>query len=279
MKKVIFSGGLGNQMFQYAFYLFLKKKGIKAVIDNSLYSEFKMHNGFELIKVFDIKESIYRTYFLKVHLIFIKLLMKIPPVRKLSCKDDVIPIGDHEFDPPYARFYLGYWQSKKIVNYVIEELRAQFIFRNIPQMTIEKGDFLSSINSVSIHIRRGDYMGIPAYQGIRNEIYYERAISFMKEHFLNPRFYVFSNDSIWAKLFLEKFDIDMEIIVTPPIYSYWDMYLMSRCRNHIIANSTFSWWAAVLNMNKDKIVISPTIFKKDECIDIIFDDWVKISNI
>lgn len=51
MKKVIFSGGLGNQMFQYAFYLFLKKKGIKAVIDNSLYSEFKMHNGFELIKV------------------------------------------------------------------------------------------------------------------------------------------------------------------------------------------------------------------------------------
>ena len=77
MKKVIFSGGLGNQMFQYAFYLFLKKKGIKAVIDNSLYSEFKMHNGFELIKVFDIKESIYRTYFLKVHLIFIKLLMKI----------------------------------------------------------------------------------------------------------------------------------------------------------------------------------------------------------
>lgn len=50
-------------MFQYAFYLFLKKKGIKAVIDNSLYSEFKMHNGFELIKVFDIKESIYRTYF------------------------------------------------------------------------------------------------------------------------------------------------------------------------------------------------------------------------
>ena len=139
----------------------------------------------------------------------------------------------------------------------------------------------SNYNTVSVHIRRGDYL-LPENQALFGNIctyeYYEKAIRYMRENVPNIRFVFFTNDSEWVK---ENFNMSDGFFANDyyeqEMPDYYDMYMMSQCKHHIIANSTFSWWGAYLGKNKDKIVIAPSKWMNGkETRDIYQSDWIKL---
>jgi hypothetical protein len=139
-----------------------------------------------------------------------------------------------------------------------------------------------STNSVSIHIRCGDYLSpkyISIYGGICTIEYYKRAISYILQTVDNPVFFIFSDDIEWTK---DNITINNAIFVSnnKGINSFLDMYLMSICKHNIIANSSFSWWGAYLNKNKNKKVIMPNRWFNSKLPDPnVFDSkWIKLSN-
>ena len=129
--------------------------------------------------------------------------------------------------------------------------------------------------SVSIHIRRGDYIkrkNIQRYSNICTEQYYDKAISYIKEKYPNAKFYAFSDDIKYLNDFCQKRNI-MAVNTDRKMEDVEEMMLMSKCKHNIIANSTFSWWASWLNKNYNKIVIAPSIWLNDiDYKDIYRDD-------
>lgn len=194
----------------------------------------------------------------------------------------------HNFDPDILKiddnFYLeGYWSSEKYFKDIEGIIRKEFTFKDNPSIANQKIiNSIKSCNSVSIHIRRGDYVfdeRTNKYHGFCDLDYYLRAVTLIAKRVENPHFFVFSDDTDWAKQNLRlKF---------PCIYvnhntgkkDYEDMRLMSKCKHNIIANSSFSWWGAWLNQNPNKIVITPKRWFRDKSIntkDLIPQSWVKI---
>ena len=135
---------------------------------------------------------------------------------------------------------------------------------------------MKNCNSVSVHIRRGDYAecGI-SLLGFR---YYISAISIINDKVSNPKFYFFSDDITVAKDIAEQMNVDYTIIShNQGEKSYQDMFLMSQCKYNIIANSSFSWWGAWLNTFHDKIVISPKKWvESDDLHNPQLDSWILI---
>lgn len=151
------------------------------------------------------------------------------------------------------------------------------------QKILEK---ITQTNSVSIHVRRGDYYNnesaFKIHGNITTKKYYENALEFIKEKVKNPVFFVFSDEFEWVKKNLYFFSNYGEVHIidwNKGFDSYIDLQLMSNCKHNIIANSSFSWWAAWLNKNKNKIVISPKKWVNninENKIDIIPNNWIKI---
>ena len=132
---------------------------------------------------------------------------------------------------------------------------------------------MQSCNSVSIHIRRGDYLNIPNYC-VCDEGYYRHAIKHICENVDKPVFYVFSNEPDWCESFMQQFGVVFKIINwNQRGDSYQDMYLMTQCKHNIIANSTFSWWGAWLNSQSDKIVVTPRAWFKNNNYNINCPGW------
>ena len=172
----------------------------------------------------------------------------------------------YAFDPSILSLdgplYLkGYWQSEKYFTSIGSQLHHEF--QPITEPTRENADFLQSIDqrqAISVHVRRGDYVQnaqTNAYHGTTSLDYYNKAAEHIMASVRQPVFYVFSDDSEWVKTNL-NFDAPTEYMThNGPGHSHEDMRLMSRCKHHIIANSTFSWWGAWLGTNPEKIIIAP----------------------
>ncbi|BEG97882.1 alpha-1,2-fucosyltransferase [Bacteroides sedimenti] len=277
--KLIFSGGLGNQMFQYAFYLSLKEKGLNVDIDLSLYSFIDMHNGYELPSIFCIPNGTNdKSLNIKLRIIYLRILLKFKPKKIIYI--DPFYFTNIPFNKNNYKFLFGYWQSEKYFENIREIILRKFIFRSIDSQNIKLSDQIKSENSVSLHIRRGDYLNNSLYSDICTDEYYCSAINFMLNKLDNPVFYVFSNDIKWTKNYLKRFSIKHKIVtLNHGKKSYQDMFLMTNCKHNIIANSSFSWWGAWLNDNKDKIVVAPkkwmnTEFEKYK--NIVPDSWIKL---
>lgn len=263
MKKISIQGGLGNQMFQYAHGRNLMvQKNKEIVFDTSFFKDnyydtkrlFSLNN-FNLnnsIKFNNKKENIFLKNFKKIY-------------SKIT--------GNY-----------GFYQSekyfRKIKNIIIEEFTLKNPLANISKRWEEKIK-LSPI-SVSIHIRRGDYVNNPKtnkYHGICGIEYYKKAINLLKNKIgENFEIFVFSDDIEWAKNNL-SFNQQINFVSSPEIPDYEEMYLMSLCKHNVIANSTFSWWGAWLNKNPDKIVIGPNQWfakKTPNNSDVLPSDWIKI---
>ena len=192
-------------------------------------------------------------------------------------------------------YLTGYFQSEKYFKGIESKVRDAFrfsdkIWENIPLEMIHKiRDYqkrIDSVTSVSIHVRRGDYLeNSEAYGGICTEDYYKKAIEYIKGRFPDAVFFVFSNDPKWAKDWIdEKYASEcnnncFEIIDgTSEDTGYLDLFLMSRCRHYILANSSFSWWGAWLNASPEKTVVAPSKwFNHQDCKDIYMEEMIKIS--
>ena len=271
MKIVRFIGGLGNQMFQQAFLIALEQtSGDKVYIDTSEYSRKQQHNGYELERVFGIKnlEANYKDISKFTCLFHNSLLNKIYTKLSFLRQSDIKEKHSYKYFPSILHqhkdgYYDGYWQCHKYFDTYRDIILKTFQFieftdnRNIKLSRMISEDK----NSVSIHIRRGDYLRHYLYNGLCGLDYYIAAIDKIKE-LKGPKlnFYIFSNDTLWCKEnIIPCLESNRCIIVdwNQRENSFRDMQLMSLCQNNIIANSSFSWWAAYLNTKKDTVIIAP----------------------
>ncbi|MGM1056998.1 MAG: alpha-1,2-fucosyltransferase [Bacteroidota bacterium] len=277
--KIIISGGLGNQMFQYALYKALRDKGRNVTIDTSLFSYTKMHNGFELEKCFGLTEQ--RTNYSSWY------LLKLRAARKFKLKfivyNDPLCFKEKIFKTKRKYLY-GSWQSEKYFDKIEDDIRNLFSFKTIDVENKKIAIEMGNQTSIAVHIRRGDYSGNDLYAGICTEEYYSKAISLIFDKIKYQKrimFYIFSDDKEFAANFIRKYKVPSKLIeINKGVNSYKDMYLMSNCKHNIIANSSFSWWGAWLNVNPDKIVIAPNRWfgkgSEENYKDIVPFSWEKI---
>lgn len=280
---VCLKGGLGNQMFQYAFYLIrAQNQNSNVIYDTTWFLHNQCHNGYELFKVFGIPESNSnkRYYLLKI-LQHLQRLGLVPYGVKII--EDTMPSKHFiSFELSDTNYFDGYWQAAKYYDRYKNLIRKAFKFdiRKLSDSSIRILDLIkNSEYPVSLHIRRGDYLH-PKYRGLYGDIctseYYEKAIGRVISD--NPRanFFVFSDDVIWVKNNIKLPNV-LYVDHNKDQDSWQDMYLMSKCKDNVIANSSFSWWAAWLNSNETKNVYTPIRFMNlsSEC-EIIPETWIKL---
>lgn len=289
MDTVVIFNGLGNQMSQYAFYL--QKKEIDP--STQFITFCNDHNGVELERVFNIncKPSTEqkRLYYIFRLLLterggFIKKVINslIGRFRYKIVRENFNYNFRKEFLQPSKgiTFYFGGWHTDQYFIEVREEVLTKFKFNEpIDSENKKLVQEILKTNSVSVHIRRGDYLtvdNLDLFGDVCTKAYYEKAIEWITQETKDPHFFVFSNDMKWVK---ENLSIKNVTYVTQNtgIDSWKDMYLMTHCKHNIIANSTFSWWGAWLNQHEKNIVICPTRFlKNDKSTDVYPESWIKI---
>jgi hypothetical protein len=259
-------GGLGNQMFQYAYAKSLQEKGFDVKIDISKFKTYKLHGGYQLD---DYNIDLEKAGFFDTFLALIKL--------KKNVKEKGWLFNDKLFRLSGNEFVKGYFQNEKYFKEIRETLLMQF------QKSGKKADsteFFSeqireTASNCSLHVRRGDYVSNTknhTIHGVCDLEYYKIAVEFILSKEKQTTFFVFSDDISWTK---ENLKIENAIYVDHKCTPQEDIYLMSLCRNNITANSSFSWWGAWLNKNKEKIVISPKQWYVSKETNIICDDWIK----
>lgn len=278
-------GGLGNQMFQYAAASALANRlDIELVLDIRGFDNYNLREyGLSSLK---IKSRIateaelkkfpnWQRRFFEVLNKFVKVNSKfyIEPFFEYNKKWDTLQDSIH---------LSGYFQSEKYFLNIREKLLHEFMpLKKIDtnnQLIINK---VLSCESVSLHVRRGDYVSVQKNLeiiGVCGLDYYKKAISQMREKLLNPVFFVFSNDMDWARdnLLLGQDAVFVEGNADSP---EMDIFIMSQCRHHIIANSSFSWWGAWLSQNKEQRVIAPSPWfesSKLTDIDLLPASWHKV---
>lgn len=284
-----FMGGVGNQLFQYSLYDFLSRKGYRVLMDLNHYSS-NITKFYETISLLNLKYEnttsdlnfrLFLPFSIKSR--FMKHVMesffKAYYIEKLPILDfnliQILSISRQKFV-----FLEGYFQGSKIIS---NELKNHILFGGISTLTDSYNVSLLKIinnnfNSVSVHVRRGDYLDGSELRVLTID-YYIQAIQEVKNRVnSNLEVFVFSDDIIWCKNSLKNKNyiyVDKNFGEN----SYKDMFLMASCRNNIISASTFSWWAAYLNNNPEKIVVAPKFwysskFRYKENFDLRISDWV-----
>ena len=296
MNILLLSGGLGNQMFQYVYAFRLKQNNNKTLLSSYLLNRDKQHTGLDLNYVFNIK---YEDYYLinilvkiirklvifrnkKVYCHFCSLILKFFSLMgiKLIEEDEI----GKNMSKRSLNVIWGYMQNYKYSEEIQDNILDIFKFDK-SRLSEKSLSLLSEIkkrNSVSIHIRRGDYLkeeNKKLFSNICTLNYYKNALEVIKNKVDNPFYFIFSDDMTWVK---ENFQIKNAFFIdwNKELDAWQDMYLMSCCKHNIIANSTFSWWGAWLNQNPQKVIISPSHFVNGLDPDkILPNEWIKCFSI
>ena len=288
-------GGLGNQMFQFAAgYALAKRHNLPLKIDITALKKYPRHSGFQLDDIFsgafELANKVDLTRSLGLfHTKRARQGISISNEETLKALPRVLQHPTHNFwtdffDYGKKNIYLsGYWQSSKYFQGFENDLRAIFEFKNnLKNENKELAEEMQSEQSVSIHLRRGDYVSNPkayAFHGVCSQAYYQASIGLIRQRCPNAKFYVFSDDAEFAKAEFQD-EPDFKFINNNrDKNSYIDMHLMSLCKHHIIANSTFSWWGAWLSQHDLKTVIAPKKWfsgSEEEIVDIYEENWIKI---
>lgn len=282
---IMLSGGLCNQMFQYALYCRLQELGKCVKIDDK--------RGFigdpngrlpRLKEVFGIDYDVASEKEIKDMLDSHKDVISIAKRKLFGRKSKRYQEQDGLYDEKVLLsddIYLdGYWQSEKYFDSekTISRLKSEFSFEEknilVNPDTIELLERIDNTESVSVHIRRGDYLNpgtVENHGGICTDAYYKRAMEYMLEKKPEAEFYLFSNDIEWVKKqdFGEKSHV---VEIEEESGDVAELFLMSRCHNHILANSSFSWWSAWINDRDDKVIIAPSKWANLKNMEDIYTD-------
>jgi hypothetical protein len=285
-------GCFGNQMFQYAAAKRLAvRRGTSLKLDVSVYrTELKGSTPirFELDR-FNMKYQTakWKDLFLAMESEGLRSRVKkiiIPNKYRIKkIREDHFGFDRSLLEAPDNVYLIGDWQSENYFKDIEGMIRKDYLFRS-PQKgrNRELADLIASTESVGLHIRRGDYVSDPMINMIHGTCdlgYYSSAIKEIVKRTKSPYFLVFSDDIQWAK---DNLKIDHPVIFVDNNSGrdgFEDMRLMSQCKHNIIANSSFSWWAAWLNKNPEKIVIAPKNWFKNkdaDTRDLFPEGWVKI---
>jgi hypothetical protein len=285
-------GGLGNQMFQYAVGRAISaERGDSFKLDISGFANYSLHQGFELQRIFNCPVQIAAESDVRQILGW----QFLPIIRKIIKHSSLVLIRKSGYIvEPYFHYWpeitkipkdcylTGYWQSEKYFKKSSSLIRVDFTF-NYPleNYNAELADQIDQVNAVSLHVRRGDYVNnakTSATHGLCSLDYYRAAIQHIIKQVENPHFFVFSDDIAWVKNNLKIDSPHQFVDHNSGEESYNDMRLMSLCKHNIIANSSFSWWAAWLNTNPQKIVIAPQNWfsKKVNISDLIPCGWIRM---
>jgi Glycosyl transferase family 11 len=182
------------------------------------------------------------------------------------------------------RTYLdGYWQSEQYFGDVADTIRREFTIGFPPDArSREIAGQIATSDSVSVHVRRGDYVADPRASPARNICtpdYYHRSVARIAERVGNPHLFLFSDDPEWVAANL-RFEHPVTLVSEAAGHKeHEDLRLMSACRHHIIANSSFSWWGAWLNPRRDKVVIAPRRWMNDSRVDdrdVVPPTWIRV---
>ena len=167
----------------------------------------------------------------------------------------------------------GYFQNEKYFKHIRSVLLNEFVPPKKIKISKELKNALNNNESVSIHIRRGDYVKL---NFSLNSIYYIKAIKYIKQIYYNPIFIVFSDDLEWVKANIHINNQVIYVNENGELKDYEELFIMSHCKSNIISNSTFSWWGAWLNTYEKKIVIAPKKWMEPQD-GIIPNDWIIIE--
>ena len=292
MKIVKLKGGLGNQLFQYAFAKNLEKESREPVsLDIGQYSLLENDNirvprlldlqisvpvasQEEISRVLHFKQNKHPLSFqYRATIAMEAMLNKKYFLEKSRMYHDCSTLMNYSY-------FDGYWQSYKYCDSVKSILFSEIKTRAPLSLTTSHMiDRVSSENSVFIGIRKGDYEKEAKHYGHFENEYYIHAMTYISKRVDNPVFYIFSNDIRWCK---EKMRWDgFNVVYREPDQQVNDLeefFLMKSCKNAIIINSTFHWWAAYLMDNPDKIVVHPSKwFFDNKPIDIYHPEWVAVD--
>ena len=288
MIAVKLMGGLGNQMFQYATAKQLAKlRNTDVLIDGDWFNN---QASIDTPRAYELNLLKINAKFKKNHVRSSnnlwtyknKFLNNFSTVFN-EYQEASFNYNDSVLKLPDKTFLSGYFQTEKYFLGVRNELLLEFV----PGYTLNDNvnNYLNkireSLNSVSLHIRRGDYIkneNASKFHGAKGVEYYNLAVKKMVD-ILNCEvdLFIFSDDIDWCKSNL-KFDLPTNYIDCAKV-SFDDMWLMSHCRHNIIANSSFSWWGAWLNNNHGKNVIAPMKWFNDTSVntnDILPKTWIKL---
>ena len=260
-------------------------------LDISCFTKYELHQGFEIQRIFscasDIasKDDLRRVMGWQSSSVIRRFLLR-SDMALFRRKEFVVEPNLHYWPQiikvPSDCYLVGYWQSEKYFLEVADQIRKDFSFRlPIKNQNVKLAKHIKQVNAVSLHIRRGDYANNPkteAIHGLCSLDYYRQSIRYIGERVQQPHFFVFSDDIAWVKSNLKIEFTHQYVDHNHGAESYNDMRLMSLCQNHIIANSTFSWWGAWLNPYIDKIVIAPKRWFANETNtqDLIPQSWVRL---
>ena len=288
-------GGLGNQMFQYALAIILaQKNNTNVMLDVSFFDQTEKRLGhtprkFEL----SIFATTY-TFSKPANILFFKQLSVLNKIKRdlgfnypKMYKETSFRYDEKVLTQQAPVYIRGFFQSYLYFVGYENLIRERFAFPvdkldNLNKKIITS---INSTNSISIHIRRGDYVNDPTthqYHGICDLHYYQKAISLLTQENDEFTLFFFSDDSEWVKEQFGDLPYAKQFIDHNTGENSWkDMLLMSLCKNNIIANSSFSWWAAWLNANPDKKVIAPKKWftlseEKMNTSDLTPPEWIRL---
>ena len=299
MVVVHLKGGLGNQMFQYALGRSLAiKYQTKLILDYSFFKNQVAREGFTPrefeLGIFHIEgtcenDQNFNDYRKLKKLDKIKALLGLPYKKAFTEKCFSFNQEVEKLKPPV--YLEGFWQCERYFSCVSDEIRKDFIFRfpmdHVSAKVVE--EIKNCSLSVSIHVRRGDYVNSVKnkdFHGICDLPFYIRAKEILEEKLKGRkiRYFVFSDDPAWVEENLTIYFSNVSVVSHNIGKESWkDMYLMSLCKHNVIANSSFSWWGAWLNRNSEKIVIAPDRWFNNapefyNTSDLIPADWIKTPN-
>ena len=273
-------GGLGNQLFQYAVgrAVALRHK-VPLKLDTTIFETYNLHNGYRLDQ-FAIQAEIAADNEIinlkgRNNLLFSAFRKVGLAKRKSYVKEKRSSYFDASVFKNNFVYLDGYWQNELYFSDIRELLLKELSLNSsINDLSCAYLECIKKSNSVSLHVRRGDYLNLKNINVLEVD-YYMKAAEYIRKNVEKPTFYIFSDDLEWCKSTLAFLDDCIYVERTQTEID--DLKLMSFCQHNIIANSSFSWWGAWLNQNPNKTVVAPKgwIINDPDSSNVIPSDWVK----